>query len=138
MAVFDEEPDEMEDDELSGFQVVDREKLFAAVIIDKEEETIASPIPENEQKALVFDADFDALKEDMPLALGCDGDGAYLTHDNKKVCALKAAFAAKLKETRGGQYARITVCSLEPPMIRLQYSSSRKKGYDVLIPAPQP
>lgn len=139
MSVFDEESVVMdnEEDEYNGFEIYDandvyRRKIMLEALRAADEETIASPIPENEQKVIVDNAHFFGLSEGARLKIVLSG-GGIVEHNGKKIADLKPAFVARLIEKRGGSFARVTLYSFDPPMIKMEFSMAESSEFNVKI-----
>lgn len=140
-SLFDEEPikenimvDDSDDDEFEGFTIIDeneayRRKLMAAAAEEAEPETIATPVPENEQTVLVDNAKFALLQKGQPLSLVLSGDSGSVYNGETKAADLKPAYVKKLTAERGGQYVYVTLHEKNPPMVRLQFSQTPQNGY---------
>ncbi len=130
MKIYDEEnPDlyvDTDEDELYGFKTVDRNAIKP---VEEEEKTIASTIPTNEQKALVFDVNKAFFKLNDELQFNFLEDDNFLYFAGERACSLKPAFIEKIKTERKGLYAKITVFSLMPEMVKIEYRTRKKDGY---------
>ena len=124
MQIYDEENINLDDadDEMSGYTVVEDNSIFNNLILQDEEQTIASPIPENEQTVILSDPDVIRLGDGAPLTLEfTDGDSCSVFSYTKKVGGLKSAYVKKLKTERGGQKASAFFKQTAPPMIRIVF-----------------
>lgn len=121
--IYDEEnmsQDEMEDD-MAGYAVVDDNSIFKMFIPEAEPETIATPIPENEQTVILADAQTARLHDGDELTLLFVDDDCTVQAAGKKVGSLKQAYVKKLKAERGGQSARVYYKQTTPPMVRIVF-----------------
>lgn len=133
MRIYDEENLQFDDgdDDFAGYTLVDENSIFKMYSPEKDEETIASPIPENEQTVILAEAQTASLKDGALLTLQFDGESCDVFWEKKKVGSLKPAYIKKLKVERGGQCARVTFKKDVPPMVRLTF------GEGALIPTPE-
>ena len=120
--IYDEEnaQDEMDDD-MAGYDVVEDNSIFKTFIPEAEPETIATPIPENEQTVILADPKTARLHDGDELTLLFVGDDCTVQSAGKSVGTLKQAYVKKLKAERGGQSARVYYKLTTPPMVRIVF-----------------
>lgn len=135
MHIYDEENINFDeaDDEMSGYTVIEENSIFQEMFPEKDPETIATPIPENEQTVILCEPDVARLKDGDVLSLdfGADNSCNVLCGD-KKIGYLKSAYVRKLKADRGEQLASVFFKLAVPPMIRIKF------GEGAPIPAADP
>lgn len=146
MAIFDEEETFDEDgDEFAGYTVIDeneeyRRKIASRFQAEPEIETIATPIPQNEQTVLVDNAHFFALNLGAPLKLTVNENNAEYSAavfaNSEKVADLKPAYVKKLLAERGGTFASAFVHDKTPAMIKLVFAASASDTA-TLLPKPK-
>lgn len=126
MRIYDEENLDFDDDEfdgeMAGYSLDEENSIFGQLAPEKDGETLATPIPQNEQTVLLCEPKVAGLKDGSPLNLRFTrNDGCEVYAGNKKAGELKAAYVKKLKAERGGQnalaYFKLTV----PPMARIVF-----------------
>lgn len=129
--IYDEEnvPYEDEEDDMTGYTLNEENSIFKKFIPEPEPETIASPIPQNEQTVILADPHTAGLKDGQELSIVFD-ETCRILDGTRTVGTLKAAYAAKLCAARGGQKTRVYYKAATPPMVRLVF------GDGTLIPMP--
>ena len=130
MRIYDEENVAYDDsdDEMQGFEMIDSHSIFAGVAREKEElETIASPIPQNEQTVILAEPNVARLKDGDELTLEFSGeDCCDVKNGAKKVGSLKPAYVHKLKTERGSQLAKVYYKAAVPAMIRIVFGEGNE------------
>ena len=118
MRIYDEENlyDDILDDDMSGYTVVDDNSIFKLLAPEPDPETIASPIPENEQTVILCEPSVSCVADGQEL--GCD-----VFASGKRIGCFKSAYVKKLKNERGGQLASAFYKNSVPPMIKLVFGS---------------
>lgn len=134
MKIYDEEnlPFDDGDEDMSGYTVVDDNSIFKLFVPEPEEETIASPIPQNEQTVILSDPSVAKLHDGDELTLRFCGEDCGVFFGDKKVGGLRPAYVKKLKAERGGQNARVFYKAAVPPMARIVF------GEGAPVPAEEP
>lgn len=143
MAAFDEEYENAYDGadesggELSGYTVFDENEEYLKKVLketEAEEETIASPIPENEQKVIVDDAFFFGVQlNDMLTPDFNEGVIYKFCEKSERLAKFKPAFLAKLKTERAGQWVKVTYYCESPSMVKLEFSLAQSKEFSVRV-----
>ena len=129
MQIYDEENimfDE-EDDDMAGYTLEDTHSIFTKIVAPEEEETVASPIPQNEQTVILCDPSVARLHEgDVLSLLFKDEDGCDVMYKEKKIGGLKPAYVVKLKAEHGGDKATVYFKLPTPPMIRIVFGEGEE------------
>ena len=126
MRIYDEENlyDDILDDDMSGYTVVDDNSIFKLLAPEPDPETIASPIPENEQTVILCEPSVSRGADGQELELRfSDSDGCDVFASGKRIGCFKSAYVKKLKNERGGQLASAFYKNSVPPMIKLVFGS---------------
>lgn len=113
--------DEDDGDEFAGYSVEEGHSIFYSHVAAEEEETIATPIPQNEQTVILCDPKVAGVKDGDELNLKFDGDNCTVYFGARAVGTLKPAYIRKLKAERGGQKANVYFKKTTPPMVRLTF-----------------
>ena len=125
--IYDEENDAPyeEDDDfgLAGYDIDDQVSIFKTIsdAIEREQMPEATPIPENEQTVILFEAQTAGLADGKEVSLKFDGDNCAVTCGNRKIGVFKPAYVVKLKAERGGQKVKAYFKADTPPMVRLVF-----------------
>lgn len=136
MKIYDEEnfPYDDAEDDMSGYTVIDDHSIYKLLVSEDEPETIATPIPENEQTVILSEPSTARLHDGDELELQFAAEnGCNVCLHGKKVGSLKPAYIKKLKTERGGQNVRVYYKSDVPPMIKLVFGA----GAPVPVPDPE-
>ena len=122
MKIYDEENMTYDDevDEMAGYTMVEDHSIFRIKVTEPEPETIASPIPQNEQTVILAEPNVATLKDGQELTLTF-ADACTVLHGKKKVGSLKDAYVQKLRAERGGQKAKVYYKQTVPPMVRIVF-----------------
>lgn len=128
MRIYDEENTAFDDDldDMAGYTVNDEHSIFRKFVPEPEPETVATPIPQNEQTVILAEPNVSRLRDGQELALAFTEAGCNVLNADKKVGALKAAYVAKLRAERGGQCARVYYKQTAPPMVRIVFGEGEK------------
>ncbi len=129
MRIYDEENlvNDEDEDEMAGYTVEDANSVFNIAVSDsEEEETIATPIPQNEQTVILSEPSVGTLRDGAPLKLKFDGEACDVYSGSKKAGSLKPAYVKKLKSERGGQKAEVFYKKDIPPMIRIVFGNGEE------------
>lgn len=112
-----------DEDEFDGFSIDNTHSVFYSHVKQQleEEETIATPIPQNEQTVILCDPNAAGVKDGELLALKFDGDNCAVYSGARKIGTLKSAYVQKLKTERGGQKANVYFKKTTPPMVRIVF-----------------
>lgn len=125
--LYDEENYTMDedDDEFSGYSIDDEVSIYKtiAAATEPEQETEATPIPQNEQTVILFEAQTAGLSDGKELKLHFSGNECTVYFGSKKVGILKSAYVIKLKAERGGQKVKAYYKADVPPMVRLVFGN---------------
>ena len=125
--IYDEENDEFdeEDDDFgrAGYDIDEQESVFKILsdAIANEQMPEATPIPENEQTVILFEAQTAGLADGKEVSLKFDGDNCAVTCGNRKIGVFKSAYVVKLKAERSGQKVKAYFKQDTPPMVRLVF-----------------
>lgn len=113
--------DEDDGDEFAGFTVDEGRSIFYSRVAPEDEETIATPIPQNEQTVILCDPKVAGVKDGDELDLKFDGDNCTVYFNSRAIGTLKPAYIRKLRAERGGQKARVYFKKTTPPMVRITF-----------------
>ena len=123
--IYDEENDMLDDDEddfgRAGYDIDEQESVYNIIskAIANEEMPEATPIPENEQTVILFEAQTAGLIDGKELTLEFDGNNCTVKCGNRSVGVFKSAYVIKLKAERSGQKVKAYFKADTPPMVRL-------------------
>ena len=121
--LYDEENDAMDedDDEFAGYDIDDQVSIFKTIsqAAEPEQETEATPIPENEQTVILFDAQTAGIPDGKEVSLQFDGDNCSVKCGGRKIGVFKPAYVIKLKAERSGQKVKAYFKQDIPPMVKL-------------------
>ena len=136
MKIYDEENpnlDGEEEEEFSGYTMIEEHSIFnvAKAAREENEPGWASPIPQNEQTVILFEASVAGVKDGAPVTLSFCGNACTVTA-KKKIGVFKEAFVKKLRTERGGTGVRAYFKADTPPMVRLVF------GEGEVIPPAEP
>ncbi|MDE6397920.1 MAG: hypothetical protein K2L51_01215 [Clostridiales bacterium] len=128
MKIYDEENTAFDDDldEMAGYTVNDEHSIFKKFAPEPETQTVATPLPQNEQTVIMVEPNVARLRDGQELALAFTEEGCNVLCADKKVGGLKAAYASKLRAERGGQCARVYYKQTVPPMVRIVFGEGEK------------
>ncbi len=135
MKIYDEEnqnPYEDDDEDYEGYSIDEKYAVFDDPLPEPDPETVATPIPENEQTVILFAPQVAGLADGKELALHFADGECELRNGAKRVGCFKAAYVKKLCVERGGQCARAYYKADIPPMVRIVF------GDGAPIPLPLP
>lgn len=134
MKIYDEEnmPYDEDEEDFAGYTMVDDNSIFKVYAENAEEETIATPIPENESTVIICNPQVAGVPDGKELTVEF-GDECRIYFGNKCIGTLKEAFVRKLKAERGGQNAKVYYKKEAPPMVRLVFG----EGDPIPMPAPE-
>lgn len=123
MKIYDEEnlPYDEADEDMLGYTVVDEHSIYKSFAPEPEPETIATPIPENEQTVILSEPKVAGVRNEAKLELRFSPEGCCVFCGEKKIGCLKEAFVKKLLVERGGQKAEAFFRSDIPPMVRIVF-----------------
>ncbi len=133
MRIYDEENpyDDVIDDDMSGYTVVDDNSIYKLLTSEPDPETIATPIPENEQTVILCEPSVAKVSDGQELELRfSENDGCDVFASGKRIGCFKAAYVRKLKNERCEQLVKAYYKSDVPPMIKLIFGSG--------VPVPLP
>lgn len=139
-AAFYGDDDDEAEEKFDGFEIVnengvpgdDLKKLVEEI---DDEQPIAEPVPDNEQKVLLFNTSASLPESGEPLELKLGDNGGALHYNGEKIGELKIAFVDKLRTERAGQYVAAQMFSLTPVMAVLYFSKRQKKNSVKIEPA---
>ena len=110
------------DDEFAGYTVVDENSIYKKFAAEEEEqETIATPIPQNEQTVLLNEPHTGGLKDGVPLEMKFTEDNCILSFNGKQIGVFRPAYIKKLKIEREGQKISAFYKAVEPPMVLIVF-----------------
>lgn len=126
MRIYDEENMSLDDDvdEMAGYTVLEGHSIFRLKTPQPEPETVASPIPQNEQTVILDRPDVARLKDGQELTLAF-GQTCAVLYNGKTVGGLKDAYVKKLCAERGGQCAKVYYKHTVPPMVRIVFGAGQ-------------
>ena len=125
--IYDEENDEFDDEEddfgRAGYDIDEQESVFRIIsnAIANEQMPEATPIPQNEQTVILFEAQTAGVTDGKEVTLEFSGDNCSVKCGNRKIGVLKSAYVVKLKAERGGQKVKAYFKQDTPPMVRLVF-----------------
>ena len=123
MRIYDEENPltDGDDDEMSGYTVIEENSIYKLFRTEEPGETVATPIPDNEQTVIICEPSVSRISDGDELSLVFDGDNCAIKNGAKKVGSLKPAYVKKLKTERGGALFRVFYKLTTPPMVRIVF-----------------
>lgn len=124
MNIYDEENYEYadDDDDMAGYSLINEHSIFKTPLTEPDPETIASPIPENEQTVLLCDPKTTLVPDGAALTFTFgENDTCAVLYSGKQIGTLKPAFVQKFKAERAAAPYTVFFKKTVPPMIRIVY-----------------